>query len=93
MLQNLIQNITPNSKLLNLKFIDANDKWNYSYGYASSCEANKNRGQYLQNKKLRTKFVKQQKSENDLSAYNNYHKLKTPENLTNITGFRSKIKN
>ena len=48
---------------------------------------------YAEYKKLRTKFVKQQKTENDLSAYNNYHKLKTPENLTNITGFRSKIKN
>lgn len=48
---------------------------------------------YAEYKKLRTKFVKQQKSQNDLSAYNNYHKLKTPENLTNITGFRSKIKN
>ena len=43
------KNITPNSKLLNLKFLAANDRWNYSYGYASSCEANKNRGKYLEN--------------------------------------------
>ena len=34
----------PSSKLLNKKFENASVRWNYGYGYASSCQANNDRG-------------------------------------------------
>ena len=37
-------NIMPSSKLLNKKFENASVRWNYGYGYASSCQANNDRG-------------------------------------------------
>ena len=42
------KNIMPSSKLLNKKFEYASVRWNYGYGYASSCQANNDRGLYLE---------------------------------------------